>query len=91
MFSPLPTTAQVHVVITTNTSKTVDEGYSFITIINESTVDGSIDFGNGNVAPLKGGPGGVGESLTLPYLGKPYLTTIIIAPAGCTIKTIYVI
>lgn len=47
--------------------------YTFATFINQGGADGSVDFGNGNVALLKSG-----QSLSMPYLGRPY--------GPCTVK-----
>ena len=44
-----------------NVPTNIDQQLSYITFINKGKADGTIDFGDGNVAPLS-----AGESLTCP-------------------------
>lgn len=72
------------VLLATGTVETLTGVYSYATFINSGAGVGTIDFGNGNVVPL-----GSGESLTMPYVGRPYNTTIVDGTLT-TIKVIYV-
>lgn len=84
MVSPYPTWAYARVVITVGAVSVIPEGYSFITFTNDGAAAGSIDWGFG-VLPLA-----PGESITMPYLGRPYSETTISALLT-TIKTVYVV
>jgi hypothetical protein len=75
--------AQPEVLIATGIVN-ISDFYSWATFINSGAGAGTIDFGAGNVVTL-----GSGESLTMPYLGRPYGATVIDG-TGTTIKIIYV-
>ena len=75
---------QPTVLLATNNLKTITNFYSWATFLNDGGADGTIDFGAGNVVVLKNG-----ESLSLPYLGRPYGETIIDG-TGTNIKIIFV-
>ncbi len=80
-FSP----AQPVVLFATSISpKTIDGTWSYATFTNMGSGNGTIDFGDSNVATLE-----PKASLTMPYLGRPYGTTVITAPAT-TIQIIFV-
>lgn len=76
--------AQPEVKIASGDIETLGNYYSWATFLNDGGADGTIDFGAGNVVTLK-----TGESLTMPYLGRPYGTTIVDGSAT-TIKIIFV-
>ena len=76
--------AQPEVLIASGGIETITDFYSWATFINSGAAGGSIDFGAGNVVIL-----GAGESLTMPYLGRPYGNTVIDGTLT-TIKIIFV-
>jgi|694.fasta_scaffold06481_10 hypothetical protein len=80
MYSP----AQPEVLIASGTIEQISSMYSWATFINSGAAAGTIDFGGGNIVTL-----GAGESLTMPYLGRPYAFTEIDGTLT-TIKIIYV-
>lgn len=83
--SPLPTIAQPRVVITVGAVSVIPAGYAWITFINVGAAPGTIDWGSGNITPLA-----VNESITMPYVNRPYVETTVSA-AATTIKTVYVV
>lgn len=76
--------AQPEVLIAAGGVQSISDLYSWATFINSGPAAGTIDFGLGNIVTL-----GPGESLTMPYLGRPYGRTDING-AGTTIKIIFV-
>jgi hypothetical protein len=76
--------AQPVVLLATNNIKTISNYYSWATFLNDGGADGTIDFGGGNVVVLKDQ-----ESISMPYLGRPYGETVIDG-TGTNIKTIFV-
>ena len=76
--------AQPEVLIASGAVKTLTDVYSWATFINSGAADGTIDFGSGNVVTLS-----KGESLTMPYLGRPYGNTVVDGTLT-TIKIIFV-
>jgi hypothetical protein len=76
--------AQPEVFLAVGNVKTITDFYSWATFINSGLGIGTIDFGAGQICPL-----GAGESLTMPYLGRPYGNTVIDGTLT-TIKIIYV-
>lgn len=76
--------AQPEVKIAAGTVEVITDVYSWATFINSGAAPGTIDFGAGNTVPLN-----AGESLSMPYLGRPYGMTTIDGTATI-IKIIYV-
>ena len=76
--------AQPEVLIAAGVVKTITDLYSWATFINSGAAAGTIDFGAGNIVSLE-----KGESLTMPYLGRPYGRTDIDGTLT-TIKIIFV-
>ncbi len=76
--------AQPEVLQASGNTKTLTDVYSWATFINSGLADGTIDFGSGNIVTLS-----KGESLTMPYLGRPYGNTVVDATLT-TIKIIFV-
>jgi hypothetical protein len=76
--------AQPEVLLASGTIEQITSMYSWATFINSGLADGTIDFGAGNIVTL-----GAGESLTMPYLGRPYAFTEIDGSLT-TIKIIFV-
>lgn len=76
--------AQPEVLIASGNIKTLTDVYSWATFINSGLGDGTIDFGSGNIVTLS-----KGESLTMPYLGRPYGNTVVDGTLT-TIKIIFV-
>lgn len=76
--------AQPEVLLASASIETITDFYSWATFINSGAAAGTIDFGAGNIVTL-----GAGESLTMPYLGRPYGNTVIDGMLT-TIKIIYV-
>lgn len=76
--------AQPEVLIASASVKTLTDVYSWATFINSGLGDGTIDFGSGNIVTLS-----KGESLTMPYLGRPYGNTVVDGTLT-TIKIIFV-
>lgn len=76
--------AQPEVLIASGNVKTITDLYSYATFINSGGAPGTIDFGAGNIVTLL-----PGESLTMPYLGRPYARTDIDGTLT-TIKIIFV-
>ncbi len=64
--------AQPEVLLASGNVKTITDVFSWATFINSGAAGGTIDFGSGNVVTL-----GAGESLTMPYLGRPYGNTVV--------------
>ena len=79
-YSPI----QPIVAIANNAIVTIDTQFSFMTLINEGVLDGSIDFGAGNILPLT-----KGTSLSLPYLGRVY-GPLDVNAVGTLIRVLYV-
>ncbi len=76
--------AQPEVLLASGGLVTITDFYSWATFINSGAVDGTIDFGAGQIVPLV-----AGASLTMPYLGRPYGNTVIDG-TGTTINIIFV-
>jgi hypothetical protein len=76
--------AQPEVLLASGNVKSITDLYSWATFINSGAANGTIDFGAGNVVTLA-----KGESLTMPYLGRPYGRTDIDGTLT-TIKIIFV-
>jgi hypothetical protein len=76
--------AQPEVLIASGGLQTLTDVYSWATFINSGLGDGTIDFGSGNIVTLS-----KGESLTMPYLGRPYGNTVVDGTLT-TIKIIFV-
>jgi len=76
--------AQPEVLLAAGVIKTITDLYSWATFINSGAADGTIDFGAGNIVTLS-----KGESLTMPYLGRPYGNTVVDGTLT-TIKIIFV-
>lgn len=75
---------QPNVVIANNAIVPINAQYSFITFINQGAAQASLDWGAGNVSIL-----GVGQSLSMPYLGRTYGPMTIDA-IGTLVEAIYV-
>jgi hypothetical protein len=79
-YSPI----QPIVVIANNAIVAINAQYSFITFINQGAGAASLDWGAGNVATL-----GIGQSLSMPYLGRTYGPMSIDA-TGTLVEALYV-
>ena len=76
--------AQPFVKYATNTVEVITNYYTWATFINQGGANGDIDFGSGNIVTLR-----PGESISMPYLGRPYgMTTI--DGTGTSIQIVYV-
>lgn len=76
--------AQPQVLLANASIQTISNYYSWATFLNDGAGTGTIDFGAGNVVTLL-----AGESLSIPYLGRPYGETVVDGTAT-SIKIIFV-
>jgi hypothetical protein len=72
------------VVIANNAIVPINTQYSFITFINQGAGIATLNWGAGNVSSL-----GIGQSLSMPYLGRTYGPMSIDA-TGTLVEALYV-